>query len=126
MRFAAIALLTFAAVLPAAAQQPSFTPLTGTSSAQPAPGASTAPEAAPSGPAARAGRRRMSMQERFDTANTTHDGKLTAEQARAGNMPRIADNFDAIDAKKNGYVTMEDIRAWSRTQRAARRAKAPQ
>ena len=37
-------------------------------------------------------------------------------------MTRVANNFDAIDTKKNGYVTVEDIRAYNKAQRAARRA----
>jgi hypothetical protein len=60
---------------------------------------------------------RMKMQERFDAANTTHDGKLTLAQAQQGHMKRIADHFDDIDTAKKGYVTLDDIKAWARAQR---------
>lgn len=60
------------------------------------------------------------MQQRFEAANTTRDGKLTLDQAKAANMRRIVDRFDAIDGTKKGYVTVEDIRTYNRAQRAAR------
>lgn len=50
------------------------------------------------------------LQARFASANTTHDGKLTREQAAAG-MPRVAQHFDQIDAQRNGYVTLPQIEA---------------
>jgi len=49
------------------------------------------------------------LEKRFNAANTTHDGKLTKEQAIAG-MPRVAKNFDKIDTEKNGYVTLQQIK----------------
>ena len=64
----------------------------------------------------------MTMQKRFDAANTSHDGKLTLNQAKAAAYTRVANNFDAIDTSKKGYVTVEDIRAYNRAQRAAKRA----
>jgi hypothetical protein len=48
------------------------------------------------------------LQTRFAAANTTHDGKLTREQAQAG-MPRVAQHFDQIDTQKQGYVTLAQI-----------------
>ncbi|AGW95247.1 hypothetical protein N234_34880 [Ralstonia pickettii DTP0602] len=51
------------------------------------------------------------LQGRFSDANTTHDGKLTREQAAAG-MPMVAKHFDQIDAQRNGYVTMPQIEAF--------------
>lgn len=51
------------------------------------------------------------LQARFASANTTHDGKLTREQAAAG-MPRVAQHFDQIDAQRNGYVTLPQIEAF--------------
>lgn len=66
-------------------------------------------------------RTRHTLQERFDAANTTHDGHLTAEQARA-KMPSVARDFDAIDTDHKGYVTIDQIKAHSRAARAARRA----
>jgi hypothetical protein len=58
----------------------------------------------------------QSMAQRFTTANTTHDGHLTMDQAKAG-YPTIARHFDAIDKDKRGYVTEADIRAYYKTQR---------
>ncbi|MBP0619844.1 EF-hand domain-containing protein [Cupriavidus consociatus] len=48
------------------------------------------------------------LQGRFANANTTHDGKLTREQAAAG-MPMVAKHFDQIDAQRTGYVTLPQI-----------------
>jgi Ca2+-binding EF-hand superfamily protein len=49
------------------------------------------------------------LEHRFKAANTTNDGKLTLEQAKAG-MPRVAKNFDKIDTEKNGYVTLQQVK----------------
>lgn len=75
-------------------------------------------------PAPRRGQPRQSLQQRFDEANTTHDGKLTLDQAKSGRLTRVATHFDAIDAGKRGFVTMDDIHAYNRAQRAARKPKA--
>jgi len=56
--------------------------------------------------------------DRFNAANTTHDGRLTLEQAQAGNMPILVRHFDEIDAQHRGYVTLQDIRAWRQQSRA--------
>ncbi|CAB3766661.1 EF-hand domain-containing protein [Paraburkholderia humisilvae] len=56
------------------------------------------------------------LQERFGAANTTHDGKLTKQQA-AGGMPRVAQHFDEIDTQKVGYVTLPQIEQFLMTQR---------
>lgn len=56
-------------------------------------------------------RPRMSLQERFDSANTTHDGHLTPEQAQA-HWPGLARHFAEIDTNHRGYVTVDDIRAY--------------
>lgn len=116
MRLALTALLAALAAGPALAQQ--ISPMTGTTAGPP----TTAPSAAPAttAPAAAPARRtRQTMQQRFDAANTTHDGKLTLDQAKAGHMPQVAKDFDAIDTAKKGYVTMDDIRAHNRARRAA-------
>ncbi|SAL31302.1 EF-hand domain-containing protein [Caballeronia telluris] len=57
------------------------------------------------------------LQTRFSSANTTHDGKLTREQAASG-MPRVAQHFDEIDTQKKGYVTLPQIERFM-LQRAA-------
>ena len=101
-------------------------PLTGTTGAPlaPTPGAVTEQAAPPTAPftgSARHARGRRTLQERFDDANATHDGHLTAEQARA-KMPSVARDFDQIDASHKGYVTMDEIRAHAAARRAARHA----
>lgn len=132
MRLIPVLLATLLA-LPAAAQQTS--PTMGTPASPPASASPTGPAASPSAPAAtsstpgaarganrgrRGGQTRQTLQQRFDTANTTHDGKLTLEQAKAGRMNRVANRFDAIDTGKKGYVTMADITTYNRAQRRAR------
>jgi hypothetical protein len=49
------------------------------------------------------------LEHRFKAANTTNDGKLTLDQAKAG-MPKVAKNFDKIDTDHNGYVTLQQIK----------------
>ena len=53
----------------------------------------------------------MTLHQRFEQANTTHDGHLTEEQAKIG-MKSVARHFDAIDKDHKGYVTEEDIHAY--------------
>lgn len=72
-------------------------------------------------PAAAAPKPRMSVEERFKTANTTGDGHLTFAQAQA-RMPRVAHNFEAIDKDRKGYVTLADVRAYDAERRRARKA----
>jgi hypothetical protein len=43
----------------------------------------------------------MTLKDRFAQANTTNDGHLTLDQAKAG-LPRVAKNFAAIDKDNNG------------------------
>lgn len=61
--------------------------------------------------------KRITMMQRFDQANTTHDGHLTLEQAKGG-YKSVARHFSAIDQDKKGYVTEDDIKAYYKTQRA--------
>jgi hypothetical protein len=67
---------------------------------------------------------RMTWQQRFEQANTTHDGHLTPEQAKDG-YPSIARHFTEIDSDKKGYVTEDDIRAWRKQHRSLHRARLP-
>jgi len=53
------------------------------------------------------------LQTRFAAANTTHDGKLTKDQAAAG-MPKVAQHFDEIDTQKAGYLTLPQIEEFMR------------
>jgi hypothetical protein len=57
----------------------------------------------------------LTMDQRFQQANVTHDGHLTEEQAQAG-YKSIARHFAAIDKDKKGYITEDDIRAYNKMQ----------
>jgi len=101
--------------------------------AVPAYAQTTPPAAAPSQPSAQAPQTaaapvsaatpaphpRVSMDQRFTNANTTHDGHLTLDQAKAG-YPTVAKHFTQIDATKKGYITEDDIRAWEKAERDRR------
>ena len=63
------------------------------------------------------------LQDKFATANVTHDGHLTLAQAKTGDMPMVARNFTKIDADHKGYATWADIRQFIQTRRAARQAQ---
>ncbi len=78
-----------------------------------------APPTDAASPPAHAARTHMTLKERFAQANTTNDGKLTLDQARAG-MPMVARHFAAMDKDNKGYVTLDDIHAYLKAQRAAR------
>src|ERR1700744_4904804 len=62
----------------------------------------------------------QTMEQRFTSADTAHDGHLTLDEAKAG-YPTVARHFDAIDKDKKGYVTQDDIRAYYKTQRTLHR-----
>jgi hypothetical protein len=64
-------------------------------------------------------RTRLTWEQRFAQANTSHDGHLTLEQAKAG-YQAVARHFPEIDTDGKGYVTLDDIRGWHKAQRAAR------
>lgn len=89
-----------------------------------APPPAAAPEAMPAPPQARPRpqRPRMTFAQRFDAANTTHDGKLTLEQARAARLAVVVRNFSAIDRDNKGYVTRRDMVAYNKARRAQRTA----
>ncbi len=116
-----------AALIVSAATAQAQTPMTGTQGPLTAtppvaisntPASAATPSAAATPAPARHGR---TLQERFDEANTTHDGHLTREQARA-KMPAVARDFDAIDTGHHGYVTVDEIKAHAAQRRAERRA----
>ena len=100
-------------------------PLTGTTGRLGSPTAPAVTAPAVTAPAAGAPaaphRRGQTLQERFEVANTTHDGHLTQEQARA-KMPSVARDFADIDTGHKGYVTVDQIREHRRAVRAAHRA----
>lgn len=85
--------------------------------------AATAPTTTPAAaPATRTTHKRGTMAERFAAANTTHDGKLTLDQAKAGHLRAVVRDFAEIDKNKHGYLTLDEIKAHQADQRAARRA----
>lgn len=55
---------------------------------------------------------RIPFETRFDNANTTHDGKLTLDQAKAAKMRGVVKHFTAIDKDKKGYITKADVEAF--------------
>ena len=85
------------------------------------------PQAGPGGaPHGGMQRPRVPFAQRFESANVTHDGRLTLEQARAGHMGMIAHNFEQIDADHKGYVTVQDVHAWHRARHQAQMAQQQQ
>jgi hypothetical protein len=59
----------------------------------------------------------LTMTQRFEQANVTHDGHLTLEQAKSG-YKSVARHFAAIDVDKKGFITEDDIHAYNKAQRA--------
>lgn len=106
-------------------------PATGSQATQPATPPTTPPstEAQPMAPAPTTHTRhhthakRTTLKQRFDAANTTHDGHLTKAQAEAsGHFKLLTRHWSEFDKTGKGYVTMADIHAYYRERRAARRA----
>ena len=60
------------------------------------------------------------MHQRFDTADSNHDGRISREEARQ-HMPFVYRNFDAIDTQHTGYVTSAQIEAYAARQAMNRR-----
>ena len=60
---------------------------------------------------------RQTTAQHFEQANVTHDGHLTLEQAQSG-YKSIASHFAAIDHDNKGYITLDDINAYNKAQRA--------
>jgi len=65
--------------------------------------AQTAPAASPAKPP------RQTFREHFDSANTTHDGHLTLDQAKDAKWTAVIRRFDKMDADHKGFVTSQDI-----------------
>jgi Ca2+-binding EF-hand superfamily protein len=63
------------------------------------------------------------MQKRFAAADKNGDGRLTRDEAQA--MPYVYKHFDEIDKTKQGQVSLAEIAAYAREQRAARKATTP-
>ena len=60
----------------------------------------------------------------FASANTTHDGHLTRQQAELGDWPRVARHFDEIDTDHKGWITAEQIHAFNRSHHKHRKDSA--
>lgn len=67
---------------------------------------------------------RMTWQEHFAKANTSHDGHLTRDQADGG-YASLAKHFDEIDTAHKGYITQQDIDAWHAARRASHKPARP-
>lgn len=50
------------------------------------------------------------LKQRFEAADTDHDGKLTLAEAQKG-MPRLASRFSSVDVDGKGYVTLDQLEA---------------
>ncbi len=48
----------------------------------------------------------------FDAADTAHRGTLSAAEAQAGGFGWIANHFDAIDTRRAGRVSFDDVRRY--------------
>jgi hypothetical protein len=48
----------------------------------------------------------------FDAADVAHRGTLSREEARAGGFGWIANHFDAIDTRRAGRVSFDDVRRY--------------
>ncbi len=59
---------------------------------------------------------------KFESANVTHDGRLTPDQAQAAGWRPVVKHFQEIDADHKGYVTFQDIKAWQHARHAAKAA----
>ncbi len=52
------------------------------------------------------------FEERFAAANTSHNGCLTFEEARAAHLAGVVKQFTAIDLARHGCITLPDIKAY--------------
>jgi len=59
--------------------------------------------------------------ERLKAADTNNDGLISKAEAAA--LPRIAQNFDAIDANRDGQLSSDEMRAFHQKMRAAKGAE---
>ncbi len=53
----------------------------------------------------------LTVEQRFEKANTSHDGKLTKAQAIAAKWTNVTRDFVAMDKDKKGYVTIDEVKA---------------
>ncbi len=62
------------------------------------------------------------LAEHFIAANTSHDGRLTIEQASRAGWSRIVRHFAEIDTDHLGFVTAAQIHVYNVGQRHGRKA----
>ena len=105
MRPSLIAAMVALLALPAMAQ---------TAAPAPAPGSVPTVQALPdpNSVGAKPKKPHLTLDQRFDAANTTHDGRLTLDQARKAQLRSVSKNFAKIDIDKKGYVTRDEVRAY--------------
>ncbi len=60
------------------------------------------------------------LTERFTESDSNGDGKLTAEEAKAGGMRFVARKFEEIDQAQRGSVTLDDIKDYLAARAAER------
>jgi len=59
------------------------------------------------------------MREKFDAADTDHDGLLSRDETAKG-LPHLSKRFDAIDSNHDGKLSMQEIAQFLRNKRAVR------
>jgi Ca2+-binding EF-hand superfamily protein len=59
------------------------------------------------------------LNEKFDAADSNHDGFLTRDEA-AKNMPRVAKHFDSIDTDHDGKLSPQEIAQFLAAKRKSR------
>ena len=56
----------------------------------------------------------------FDAADSARTGTLTREQAARAGWGSVVQDFEAIDTRRNGRVTFDEIRRYQRARAASR------
>jgi Ca2+-binding EF-hand superfamily protein len=51
------------------------------------------------------------LETRFKASDRNGDGKLTLQEARDGGMTRVVANFATTDTDKDGFVTLDQLKA---------------
>lgn len=51
------------------------------------------------------------LESRFARSDKNNDGKLTKKEAQDGGMSRVVANFEQVDTDRDGFVTLDQLRA---------------
>ena len=90
--------------------------------------ATQATPATPATPAPKAGAKpkapALTVKQRFEKANTSHDGKLPKAQATAAKWTAVSRDFVALDKDKKGYLTVDEVKAGLAKKPAAKKPAA--